>query len=541
MRNTKRHTSRRGARITVAALVLACALTGVRAGEGEGDDRLPVPDAAARTAAVAEVRKELHEELKSKDPEARRALARNLLERAKSPAGAATHRYALFDEAGSLAEEVRDVRLALEVTDAAAAAFQVQRAARGLASVDAITRGVKETGVLAEAAVACVDLAGIALSADDPVTAGKAIAAARALAKTTKLGGLGSRAAELAELVDAFKRESAAATAARATLATTPDDPAARMSLGRFLCFGRGRWDEGFVHLAQSGNAALAELAAKDLAHPEDPAARQSLADGWWDLAQKEKDALARARMLARAAAIYETAPADADAKRAALVKSRLDAITYTAWDRGVALTKDFSKDGPVSVALAAVRAFVAQQKIDRTADGWRTKLPHFPEIAFGRGEEYLWRLDTSEGVITLRFFADTAPKHVANFLYLTELGFFDGLRFHRVIPGFMAQGGCPKGDGTGDPGYTFASEFGAERKHDKPGVLSMANTGKPGSDGSQFFITFVATPDLDGKHTVFGEVVDGMEVVKKLEEEGTPGGAPKIPLVIDSARVSLR
>ncbi len=539
MRNTNRRAARRSAGLAVAALLLACALPVVLA--ADEDARSPVPDPAVRAPAVAELRRELREELKSKDPEAKRALARKLIERARAAEVDAVKRYVLLDEAAALAAEARDVGLALDATNQIAAAFRVQGAARGFAAVDAITRGTKETGALAEAAVACVDLTGMALAEDDPATAGKAIAAAKSFAKTAKLGGLVARAAEIAELVAAFRKASAAAEAARAVVATSPDDPAAREALGRFLAFGRGRWDEGLAHLAKSGNATLAELAGKDLAHAEDAAARKALADGWWDVAQKEKDPLARARMLARAAAVYEAEPADADAKRGALVKSRLAAVTYTAWERGVALTKDFSKDGPVSLALATVRAYIAQQKVDRDADGWRVKLPRFPEIAFGRGEEYLWRLDTSEGAITLRFFTDTAPKHVANFLYLTELGFFDGLLFHRVIPGFMAQGGCPKKDGTGDPGYTFASEFEGGRKHAGPGVLSMANTGKPGSDGSQFFITFVATPDLDGKHTVFGEVVDGMDVVKVLEAAGTPGGTPKKPLVIESARVSLR
>ena len=292
---------------------------------------------------------------------------------------------------------------------------------------------------------------------------------------------------------------------------------------------------------AKSPVAALADLAARDLAHPEDAAERQAVADGWWDLAQKEKDPLARARMLGRAAAGYDAAT-DADEKRAALVKTRLGAVTYRAWGGALALTKDFSKDGPVSLVLAAIRDFIARQGIDKSAKDWRTRLPRFPDVKFGRGEEYLWRLETNQGAITLRFFADAAPRHVANFLYLTELGFFDGVTFHRVIPDFMAQGGCPKGDGTGGPGYFIDSEFSADRKHDKAGVLSMANTGQPTTDGSQFFITFRPCPELDGKHTVFGEVLDGMDVVKKLEAQGTPDtGRPRTPLVIQTARVSLR
>lgn len=116
--------------------------------------------------------------------------------------------------------------------------------------------------------------------------------------------------------------------------------------------------------------------------------------------------------------------------------------------------------------------------------------------------------MTTSKGPIVLRLFPDEAPLTVLNFLSLAKNGFYDGLTFHRVIPDFMIQGGCPLGTGTGGPGYRFRDEFSPKRKHDKPGILSMANAG-PGTNGSQFFITHVPTPWLDGKHTVFGEVVN--------------------------------
>jgi peptidyl-prolyl cis-trans isomerase B (cyclophilin B) len=114
----------------------------------------------------------------------------------------------------------------------------------------------------------------------------------------------------------------------------------------------------------------------------------------------------------------------------------------------------------------------------------------------------------TSKGDIKLRLFADKAPLTVANFANLAKRGYYDGLTFHRVIPDFMIQGGCPHGTGTGGPGYRFEDECTPELKHDAPGKLSMANAG-PGTNGSQFFITHVATPWLDGRHTVFGEVLD--------------------------------
>tara|TARA_A100001015_G_scaffold124868_1_gene138390 strand:+ start:1313 stop:1858 length:546 start_codon:yes stop_codon:yes gene_type:complete len=115
-------------------------------------------------------------------------------------------------------------------------------------------------------------------------------------------------------------------------------------------------------------------------------------------------------------------------------------------------------------------------------------------------------KISTEKGTITLKLFPDHAPYTVASFVNLVEREYYDGLTFHRVIDDFMVQGGCPLGTGTGGPGYAFDDECTPELKHDKPGVLSMANAG-PGTNGSQFFITHVATPWLDGKHTVFGEV----------------------------------
>ena len=116
--------------------------------------------------------------------------------------------------------------------------------------------------------------------------------------------------------------------------------------------------------------------------------------------------------------------------------------------------------------------------------------------------------MHTSKGDIKLRLFAAKAPVTVANFVNLVQRGYYDGLTFHRVIPDFMVQGGCPHGSGTGGPGYRFEDECTPDLQHDSPGKLSMANAG-PGTNGSQFFITHVETPWLDGRHTVFGEVLD--------------------------------
>jgi peptidyl-prolyl cis-trans isomerase B (cyclophilin B) len=115
--------------------------------------------------------------------------------------------------------------------------------------------------------------------------------------------------------------------------------------------------------------------------------------------------------------------------------------------------------------------------------------------------------INTNKGPINLTLFDELAPVTVANFVNLAKRGYYNGLKFHRVIEEFMIQGGCPFGTGTGGPGYKFRDEFASQLKHNKPGILSMANAG-PNTNGSQFFITHIATPWLDGKHSVFGEVV---------------------------------
>ena len=126
--------------------------------------------------------------------------------------------------------------------------------------------------------------------------------------------------------------------------------------------------------------------------------------------------------------------------------------------------------------------------------------------------------IKTDKGEIRIELFDDKTPKTCANFEKLVGEGFYNGLKFHRVIPDFMIQGGCPLGTGTGDPGYKFEDEFHPDLRHDGPGVLSMANAG-PNTNGSQFFITHVACPHLDDKHSVFGRVLKGQEIVNSIAQ----------------------
>ncbi len=160
---------------------------------------------------------------------------------------------------------------------------------------------------------------------------------------------------------------------------------------------------------------------------------------------------------------------------------------------------------------------------------------------------------ETSQGNIVVRLLEKEAPKTVENFIGLAEgtkefidertgrkqkKKYYDGLAFHRVIPQFMIQGGCPRGDGRGGPGYTFGDEFHPSLKHSKAGKLSMANAG-PGTNGSQFFITVAATPWLDNKHTIFGEVVEGQDVADKISNlPRDSSDRPRAPVTLQKVRI---
>jgi len=147
--------------------------------------------------------------------------------------------------------------------------------------------------------------------------------------------------------------------------------------------------------------------------------------------------------------------------------------------------------------------------------------------------------VQTNLGTFTLALFDDKAPETAGNFAKLVEKGFYDGIVFHRVIDGFMIQGGCPMGRGTGGPGYTIRDEFGPGLAHDGEGILSMANAG-PNTGGSQFFITLAATPWLDGKHAIFGKVMEGMDVVRAIGSTPTgPGDRPRTDVVMQKVTLA--
>jgi cyclophilin family peptidyl-prolyl cis-trans isomerase len=190
--------------------------------------------------------------------------------------------------------------------------------------------------------------------------------------------------------------------------------------------------------------------------------------------------------------------------------------------------------------AMTKIDEMIAKAKVDTSKSGWKTSVPKPEAATFDPAKSYFARVETNKGPILIKFMPAVAPMHVTSFIYLTKLGFYDGLAFHRVIPGFMAQGGCPLGTGTGGPGYKYAGEFDPKLKHDRGGLLSMANAG-PGTDGSQFFLTFVATPWLDGKHSIFGEVVEGKETLKAIEAIGSESGRPAEKVTMQKVTIEVR
>jgi len=163
---------------------------------------------------------------------------------------------------------------------------------------------------------------------------------------------------------------------------------------------------------------------------------------------------------------------------------------------------------------------------------------PSAPSGDLDLNKSYSARFKTEKGDIVIELYADRAPLTVENFVNLARGGFYDGTTFHRVIGGFMAQGGDPTGTGTGGPGYQFGDEFHPSLRHTKAGLLSMANAG-PGTNGSQFFVTLGPTPHLDNKHTIFGEVVEGMDVVNQIGQTKVDRrDKPVTPVVMDKVTI---
>jgi cyclophilin family peptidyl-prolyl cis-trans isomerase len=226
-----------------------------------------------------------------------------------------------------------------------------------------------------------------------------------------------------------------------------------------------------------------------------------------------------------------------------------------------VALQRDRGMDDPVPPATTPAGVAPAEEGATQPEDAQEGRtdgaMPADPAARNGMYASppprvidpdavYVATLETEDGEIVIELFADKAPNTVNNFVFLARAGFYDGTTFHRVLEGFMAQGGDPTGTGSGGPGYTFADEFHPDLRHDVPGRLSMANSG-PGTNGSQFFITFAPTPWLNGGHTIFGQVVEGFDVLEQVRlrdpqspaDQATPGDT-LIAVTIEEREESL-
>ncbi|MGH2686602.1 MAG: peptidylprolyl isomerase, partial [Actinomycetota bacterium] len=186
------------------------------------------------------------------------------------------------------------------------------------------------------------------------------------------------------------------------------------------------------------------------------------------------------------------------------------------------------SPTGPVGVACGAE---------EPKAGGKRPTYEEIPEMQIDTNKDYTAVMKTSCGTIELELFADQTPITVNNFVVLSRDGFYDGLTFHRIIPGFMAQGGDPQGTGTGGPGYQFEDEIVDQFTFSEPGLLAMANSG-PNTNGSQFFITVAPAEHLNGLHTIFGRVTNGMEALKEIEAIGTGSGTPSQKVYIEKVTI---
>jgi len=189
---------------------------------------------------------------------------------------------------------------------------------------------------------------------------------------------------------------------------------------------------------------------------------------------------------------------------------------------------------------IAVIDTFIAGLDLNKSNKKWKTKVPApDPTGAFDPEKTYYWNLETNRGDLKIELFPKSAPLHVFSTIYLTRLGFYDDLKFHRIIPNRVVQGGDPTGKGKGTPGYVYGSEIDPDLSHNKAGIVSMANSG-PGTDGSQFFITCGPMTSLNGNHTIFGELTEGKPTLSKLERAGTARGKPKRKVFIKKATISV-
>lgn len=186
-------------------------------------------------------------------------------------------------------------------------------------------------------------------------------------------------------------------------------------------------------------------------------------------------------------------------------------------------------------------RAYIESLALDRSDSSWRTKAPRPPELSFREKHSYYWSIATNCGEMTFKLLPGRAPRHVASLLYLTLLGYYDGLQIHRIEPGFLARGGCPLGNGRGSSGFRLPAETSSQATHDRAGLLSAAPSAGLRNNSGQFVITLDAATQLDGKYTLFGSMVAGSNVLPVLNKRGsTAKGRPTLPVQIVRAWIRI-
>jgi cyclophilin family peptidyl-prolyl cis-trans isomerase len=215
-----------------------------------------------------------------------------------------------------------------------------------------------------------------------------------------------------------------------------------------------------------------------------------------------------------------------------------LAAMAFLGGDDEKATTRPEAGPSPTTTQSPEETGGVAcDGEVPELAGEEKPQFKEAPKMQIDENAEYTATLQTSCGDVEIELLAKDAPVTVNSFVFLAREGFYDGLTFHRIIPGFMAQGGDPLGTGTGGPGYQFEDEFVDSLVFDSPGILAMANSG-PATNGSQFFITVAPAEHLNGMHTIFGRVTSGQDVMTEIESYGSPDGAPTSPVYIEKVTI---
>lgn len=234
--------------------------------------------------------------------------------------------------------------------------------------------------------------------------------------------------------------------------------------------------------------------------------------------------ALLASSLIAGAAVAQDDKPADTSKASTAQATETAKAAQQATEQAGKETSDTAAKPAETKPAEAPARQVETkpEEPVDPAAP--------YKNVKFAAGEKPRVVMETSMGNMVLELWPDVAPKHCQSFVYLVNKGFYDSVMFHRVVPGFVIQGGDPQGTGMGGPGYTLPAEFSTTLKHEE-GILSMARTSDPNSAGSQFFICLANTPHLDGKYTIFGKVVDGLDVIHKIEKTPAQRERPVTPV----------